>query len=58
MHIILDYIVDQMADAVEKAEADIDKAEEAILASPATFDPGHAYIPAPEPAWLAQESFL
>ncbi len=39
MHIVLDYIVDQMADAVEKAEADIDKAEEAILDSPATFDP-------------------
>lgn len=39
MHIILDYIVDQMADAVEKAEADIDAAEEAILASPSTFDP-------------------
>ena len=39
MHIVLDYIVDQMAEAVEKAEADIDKAEEAILDSPATFDP-------------------
>jgi magnesium transporter len=39
MHIIIDYIVDQMADAVEKAEADIDRAEEAILDSPATFDP-------------------
>lgn len=39
MHIILDYIVDQMADAVEKAEADIDRAEEAILDSTATFDP-------------------
>ncbi len=39
MHIILDYIVDQMADAVEKAEADIDRAEEAILDSPSTFDP-------------------
>lgn len=39
MHIILDFIVDQMADAVEKAEAEIDAAEEAILASPATFDP-------------------
>jgi magnesium transporter len=39
MHIILDYIVDQMAEAVEKAEDEIDRAEEAILASPATFDP-------------------
>jgi magnesium transporter len=39
MHIIIDYIVDQMADVVEKAEADLDKAEEEILASPAVFDP-------------------
>jgi len=39
MHIIIDYIVDQMADVVEKAEADLDKAEEEILASPAIFDP-------------------
>jgi len=39
MHIILDYIVDQMADVVEKAEADLDQAEEEILASPAVFDP-------------------
>jgi len=39
MHIILDYIVDQMADTVDKAEANIDKAEEAILASPSAFDP-------------------
>jgi len=39
MHVILDYIVDQMADTVEKAEADIDRAEEAILDSPSTFDP-------------------
>lgn len=39
MHIILDYIVDQMADTVDKAEAEIDKAEEAILASPSAFDP-------------------
>lgn len=38
MHIILDYIVDQMADVVEKAEADLDQAEEEILASPAVFD--------------------
>ncbi|HWR75364.1 MAG TPA: magnesium transporter CorA family protein [Bacteroidales bacterium] len=39
MHIIIDYIVDQMADVIEKAEADLDKAEEEILASPAVFDP-------------------
>jgi len=39
MHIILDNIVDQMVDAVEKAEADIDRAEEAILSSPSAFDP-------------------
>jgi magnesium transporter len=39
MHIILDYIVDQMADVVEKAEADLDHVEEEILASPAVFDP-------------------
>jgi magnesium transporter len=39
MHIILDYVVDQMADVVEKAEADLDRAEEEILASPAVFDP-------------------
>ncbi|MFZ0471569.1 MAG: magnesium transporter CorA family protein, partial [Bacteroidales bacterium] len=39
MHIILDYIVDQMADVVEKAEADLDQAEEDILASSAVFDP-------------------
>lgn len=39
MHIILDFIVDQMADAVDKAEDDIDHAEEIILESPATFDP-------------------
>ncbi len=39
MHIILDYIVDQMVDVVEKAEADIDRAEEAILSSASTFDP-------------------
>ncbi len=39
MHIIIDYIVDQMADVVEKAEADLDQAEEEILASPAVFDP-------------------
>jgi magnesium transporter len=39
MHIILDYVVDQMADVVEKAEADLDQAEAEILASPAVFDP-------------------
>jgi magnesium transporter len=39
MHIILDYIVDQMADAVDRAEADIDQAEESILGAPSVFDP-------------------
>ena len=39
MHIILDYIVDQVADAVDRAEADIDQAEEAILGAPSVFDP-------------------
>jgi magnesium transporter len=39
MHVILDHIVDQMADVVEKAEADLDQAEEEILASPAVFEP-------------------
>jgi magnesium transporter len=39
MHVILDFIVDQMADAVDKAEAEIDLAEEAILESPSVFDP-------------------
>lgn len=39
MHVILDFIVDRMADVVDQAEADIDLAEEAILESPASFDP-------------------
>lgn len=39
MHIILDFIVDQMADAVDKAEDDIDKAEETILEAPSVFNP-------------------
>ncbi len=39
MHIVLDYIVDQMADVVDKAETDIDQSEEEILDSPGTFDP-------------------
>lgn len=39
MHIILDYIVDQMADLVDRAETEIDLAEEAILEAPSTFDP-------------------
>ncbi len=38
-YLVLDNIVDSMVDAVEKAEADIDQAEEDILASPGTFDP-------------------
>ena len=39
MHIILDYIVDGVADVVDNSEDNIDHAEEEILASPATFDP-------------------
>ena len=39
MHLVLDYVVDSMVDAVEKAETDIDLAEEEILASPGIFDP-------------------
>jgi magnesium transporter len=39
MHIIMDHIVDRMADVVEKAEEEIDRAEEEILSSPSTFDP-------------------
>lgn len=39
MHVMVDFIVDQMADAVDRAEADIDLAEEAILESPSAFDP-------------------
>src|SRR5512133_380851 len=39
MHIILDYIVDHMADAIDRAETDIDEAEESILGAPSVFDP-------------------
>ncbi len=39
MHIIMDYIVDCLADVIDKTEDYIDRAEEEILASPATFDP-------------------
>ncbi len=39
MHIILDHLVDSMADTVEQAETDLARAEEEILASPADFDP-------------------
>jgi magnesium transporter len=39
MHLIIDYIVDQMADVVEQVEVDIDHAEEEILATPSDFDP-------------------
>ncbi len=39
MHVILDFIVDRMADAVDRAGADIDMAEDAILESPSAFDP-------------------
>lgn len=39
MHLIMDHMVDNMADVVEQAEVDIDRAEEEILASPSDFDP-------------------
>lgn len=39
MHLILDHMVDSMADMVEQAEVDIDHAEEEILATPSDFDP-------------------
>jgi len=39
MHLIMDYMVDNMANVVEQAEVDIDKAEEKILDSPSGFDP-------------------
>ena len=39
LHVIMDYIVDQMANAVDGLETDIDLAEEEILESPAAFDP-------------------
>lgn len=39
MHLIMDYMVDNMADVVEQAEIDIDHAEEEILAAPSDFDP-------------------
>jgi magnesium transporter len=39
MHLIMDHMVDNMADVVEQAEVDIDHAEEEILASPSEFDP-------------------
>jgi magnesium transporter len=39
MHLIIDYMVDNMADMVEQAEVDIDNAEEEILATPSDFDP-------------------
>ena len=39
MHLILDHMVDSMADMVEQAEVDIDHAEEEILARPSDFDP-------------------
>ena len=39
MHLIIDHMVDNMADMVEQAEVDIDHAEEEILASPSDFDP-------------------
>lgn len=39
MHIILDNIVDGLAEVVDNSEDNINHAEEEILASPATFDP-------------------
>lgn len=39
MHLIIDHMVDNMADMVEQAEVDIDHAEEEILATPSDFDP-------------------
>ncbi|MDX9904767.1 MAG: magnesium transporter CorA family protein [Bacteroidales bacterium] len=39
MHLIIDHMVDNMADMVEQAEVDIDHAEEEILDSPSDFDP-------------------
>jgi magnesium transporter len=39
MHLIIDHMVDNMADMVEQAEVDIDHAEEEILESPSDFDP-------------------
>lgn len=39
MHLIMDHMVDNMADVVEQAEVDIDRAEEEILAAPSEFDP-------------------
>lgn len=39
MHLVMDYMVDNMADIVEQAEVDIDHAEEEILAVPSDFDP-------------------
>ncbi len=39
LHKILDHIVDQMGNAVDGLETDIDLAEEQILDSPATFEP-------------------
>jgi magnesium transporter len=37
MHLIMDYMVDNMANVVEQAEVDIDKAEEKILDSPSAL---------------------
>jgi len=39
MHLIIDHMVDNMADMVAQAEVDIDNAEEEILATPSDFDP-------------------
>jgi magnesium transporter len=39
MHLVLDFVVDQVADTIDAEEEDIDRAEEAILDSPGAFDP-------------------
>jgi magnesium transporter len=39
MHVILDYIVDQKFVAIEALEDDLEAAEEAMLADPASFNP-------------------
>ena len=40
MHVILDHIVDQKFVAIEALEDDLEAAEEAMLADPASFNPG------------------
>jgi magnesium transporter len=40
MHLILDHIVDQKFHAIEAMEDELEAAEEEVLATPATFNPG------------------